>query len=502
MEINVVKGDILEQSAELIVVGAYEKDRFENAFLDRVNELLEGKFKKLAKIQGFEGKIGQQILFPAPKGNAAEYLLIVGLGSFEALQNDHVREAAGVAVNTAKRLGLTTVAIELIGEDEGIENFHPAENAEALATAAMLANYEFENYKKSETKPVKQLTIVAEDGRDAKRAEKGIERAKLVADGVAVARDLVNTPAKDMSPKRLAQFAETTASMSGKSVKVKILNRAECEKLGMGSYLAVAQGSDEEPAFIHLTYKPEKSTKKSIALVGKGVTFDSGGLSLKPSNSMETMKCDMAGAAAVLGVFSVLARLKPKVEIHGIIAATENMPSGKAIRPGDVVRAANGKTIEILNTDAEGRLTLADALDYACKLETKTIIDLATLTGACLVALGEEVAGLMSNDADLAQTMLTNAAESGERLWQLPLEERYRGLMKSDIADLRNISKTPYGGSLTAGLFLSEFIAPDVKWAHLDIAGPAFAERPIGSYLTRGGTGYGVRTLLRYLGTL
>jgi leucyl aminopeptidase len=301
-----------------------------------------------------------------------------------------------------------------------------------------------------------------------------------------------------MTPVHLAEAATQVALASNGLVKVKILDRAECAKLKMGAFLAVAQGADHEPKFIHLTYTSPRPTKKVLAVVGKGVTFDSGGLSIKPADAMMTMKCDMAGAAAVIGFFATLARLKPRVNIHGVIAATENMVSGKAIRPGDIVHAANGKSIEILNTDAEGRLTLADAMTYVLKEKPDAMIDLATLTGACLVALGEEITGLMTNDKVLGKQVLDAALKAGEKMWELPLEPRYRDLINSDIADLRNIATSRYGGSLTAGLFLQEFVE-NTPWVHLDIAGPAYAERPMSSYLGKGGTGHGVRTLVEFV---
>lgn len=503
MDITAVKGDILGQNADLLVVGVYHQENWENAFVDRLNESLSGKFRKFAKIHEFSGEAGQSMLFPAPSAFPAEYILVVGLGSFEMMSLEVAREATGVAVQTAQRLGLASIAIELFGEDEGVANFHARNSGDAIATAALLCDYQFINYKKPKgKKKVQSLTIVAEDGRDAKNALRGVENAIMIVGGVTVARDLVNTPAKDMSPSRLAEAAQALAGMSSGLVKAKILDREACEKKNMGAFLAVSQGSIEEPKFIHLIYKPKKTTKKIIALVGKGVTFDSGGLSLKPANYMESMKCDMAGAAAVLGVFAILPRLQPNMEIHGIIAATENMPGGRAIRPGDIVKASNGKTIEILNTDAEGRLTLADALHYACELGPSVVIDMATLTGSCMVALGEEVAGLMSPDAKLANQILSSAADVGERMWELPLEPRYRRLIESDIADYRNIATSAYGGTLTAGLFLKEFVDPNVRWAHVDVAGPAYAERPIGSYLSKGGTGYGVRTMVNLIENL
>ncbi|MCR4312040.1 MAG: leucyl aminopeptidase, partial [Candidatus Uhrbacteria bacterium] len=368
--------------------------------------------------------------------------------------------------------------------------------------ALELADYAFDTFKKSiGEKRLKAATLVVKHGRDMARARKGVERGVAIAAGVTVARDLVNMPAQTMTPEHLAEAAQRIAKAGGKHIKVKILDREQCAKLGMNAYLAVAQGADNPPKFIHLTYKPVRPTKKIVAIVGKGVTFDSGGLSLKPADSMMTMKCDMAGAAAVLGLFAALPSLQPRVEVHGIIAATENMPSGKAIRPGDVVKASNGKTIEILNTDAEGRLTMADALTYATKLKPTAMIDLATLTGACVVALGEEITGVMSNDRDLAQKIIASSKVAGEKMWEMPLERRYRPLIESEIADLRNIPTSRYGGSLTAGLFLQEFV-DGMPWAHLDIAGPAYAEKPMASYLGRGGTGHGVRTLADYLSQL
>jgi leucyl aminopeptidase len=441
----------------------------------------------------FSGKAGQSLLLPVPAGSAADELMLIGLGDKkqEALA-DALRDAAGVIVTTAKRRGLRTIAIDLTAKA------FKDDAADAITTAALLADYTFETYKK--TNPVKKIgtiDILVVDGRMAQAMRKRVERAVTIVNGVTIARDLVNTPAQEMTPVHLAQAAQEVAKASKGAVKVKILNRAECTKLKMGAYLAVAQGADHEPQFIHLTYTSPRPTKKVLAVVGKGVTFDSGGLSLKPADAMMSMKCDMAGGAAVIGFFATLASLKPRLNIHGIIAATENMVSAKSIRPGDVVHASNGKSIEILNTDAEGRLTLADAITYVLKEKPDAIIDLATLTGACLVALGEEITGLMSNDRTLAKQVLDSASRAGEKMWELPLEPRYRDLINSDIADLRNIPTSRYGGTLTAGLFIQEFV-DNKPWVHLDIAGPAYAERPMASYLGKGGTGHGVRTLVDF----
>jgi leucyl aminopeptidase len=279
---------------------------------------------------------------------------------------------------------------------------------------------------------------------------------------------------------------------------VEVLDRAECRKLGMGAFLGVAAGSEQAPKFIHLTYTPTGRRRKRVAVIGKGITFDSGGLDLKPADGMLRMKNDMSGAAAVLGIMRALPRLKPPVEVHGLIAATENMPSGSAVRPGDVLRAMNGTTIEIGNTDAEGRLTLADAMSYAvARVEPDEMIDMATLTGACVVALGPLCSGLFANDQALADRLLAAAETAGERLWQLPLIDEYRDGLKSDVADINNVGPRG-GGAITAGLFLKEF-AGKTPWVHLDIAGPAFTEKDL-PLAPKGATGFAVRTVLTYLG--
>jgi leucyl aminopeptidase len=347
------------------------------------------------------------------------------------------------------------------------------------------------------------LVIMTADPSSIRWIEKGIVLGEAYSRATVYARDLVNEPASRMTPAHLRTHAERITA-NDKNIKLKILDATDCEKLGMGAFLAVAKGSDEPPYFFHMVYRPKRSNKthKKVAFIGKGLTFDSGGLSLKPTEHMETMKCDMAGAAVVIGVFSVLSDISPNVEVHGLIAACENMPSGKAMRPGDIVTAMNGKSIEILNTDAEGRLTLADALAYAAKkIKPDCMIDIATLTGACMVALGTDVAGLMTNEDKFFEQIKKAAATAGEPIWRLPLPDDYAPLVVGDYADLRNTSRAKYGGALTAGLFLKEF-AGDVPWAHLDIAGPAFAERDVNPYMNKGGTGYGVRTMLNWLNNL
>ncbi|MDQ5952574.1 MAG: leucyl aminopeptidase [Patescibacteria group bacterium] len=494
MTITVTKGGLFDSGAELLVIPVFAQGEFESKQLKSFDEALQKRAMKAAKALDFSGKLGQSLLLPVPAGSNADDVLLVGVGEKKREQIvSGLREAAGIMVTTAKRRGLRTIAIDLTQKD------FKEDAAEALATAALLADYTFETYKKGNPdKKLGTIDILAADARMVAAMRKRVQHAQTVLDGVTIARDLVNTPAQEMTPAHLSEAARKIAEASNGTVSIKILNREECAELKMGAYLAVAQGAHHEPKFIHLTYTSPRPTKKSLAVVGKGVTFDSGGLSLKPADAMMSMKCDMAGAAAVIGFFATLARLKPRVNIHGVIAATENMVSGTSIRPGDIVHASNGKSIEILNTDAEGRLTLADAMTYILKEKPDAMIDLATLTGACVVALGEEITGLMTNDKVLGRQVLEAAARAGEKMWELPLEARYRDQINSDIADLRNIPTSRYGGSLTAGLFLQEFVEGK-PWVHLDIAGPAFAERPMSSYLGKGGTGHGVRTLVDFV---
>ena len=382
-----------------------------------------------------------------------------------------------------------------------VESFFDTTVAQAWMEGFLLAGYQYNQYKsKKQTPSVKRITLHISPEQKS-LVQKGFTRAQHVVHGVTLTRDLVNTPAHDMTPSKLAETAHKIAALSKDHITATVYSEVECAEMGMNSYLAVAKGSTEPPKFIHLVYKPTQETKKRVAIVGKGVTFDSGGLSIKPSQGMEDMKCDMAGAATVLGLFSTLVKLDIPVEVHGVIAATENMPSGHAIRPGDIVTASNGTTIEILNTDAEGRLTLADALVYIQKHEPDAVIDLATLTGACMVALGEEIAAMYANDDQLAQDLKQSAHATGEPLWRMPLHATYDKLIESKVADIRNISTVPYGGSITAAMFLQRFINKGQVWAHLDIAGPAFASKPLNAYTQYGASGYGVATLIHYLET-
>ncbi len=411
------------------------------------------------------------------------------MGESSAENNDIYRRAGNALAKAAK--GFKQISVEL--QSVIIDENDTTERAQAFSEGLFMGAYEYIELK-SDTKPRKLSTVsIVGSGR---KMSKGVERARTTSRGVNLARNLVNRPGGDLTPVAFARVASKTAKEHGLSIK--ILGLSEIKKAKMGGLLGVNRGSTQQPRFVQIAYQPSKPSKKHVALVGKGITFDAGGLSIKTSQGMSTMKCDMGGAAAVLGTMSALADLSFPVRVTGYIPLTDNMLGGDATRPGDVLKIRNGKTVEVLNTDAEGRLVLADALSLASETKPDAIIDLATLTGACMVALGNEYAGLMGTDADLADQLLQASAETGEKIWQLPLPSSYRSQLDSEVADMKNIGSGPYGGAITAGLFLKEFVAEEIPWAHLDIAGPAFADAPWGIH-PKGGTGFGVRLLLRFI---
>jgi leucyl aminopeptidase len=366
--------------------------------------------------------------------------------------------------------------------------------AGAVAEGFLLAGYRFDRYKSeaSQRRDPEDLALVGTTKSPAVARE--LARAEILAREVCRVRDLVNEPARVKTPTYLAGVATTVGRECGLQVEVWRGRRLETQKLA--GLLAVAQGSHEPPRFIVMRYRPSGRPRKRVALVGKGLTFDSGGLSLKPAKAMETMKLDVGGGATVIGTMAAIGRLRPRVEVTAYVPATENLPGGGAQKPGDVIRYMNGKTVEVLNTDAEGRLILADALALASRDKPHMIIDLATLTGACMVALGTQVAGVMGNDTRLVSGLIAAGRAEGEKLWELPLVPEYRDDIKSAVADIKNIGGA-YAGTITAALFLQEFV-DGVPWAHLDIAGPAFSERDF-PQAPRGGTGFGVRTLVNFL---
>jgi leucyl aminopeptidase len=484
-----------EARADVLVLGQYGEGARPSPEITRLDRALDGLLSRVLKSEKFEGKPGQISYFQTGGAVPAERVLVVGLGPLRrggrARDPEPIRRGAAAAVRRARELGAAAIAVFMPATALGAR-----ERAQAVVEGALLGTYRFDKYLKEKNgKLVRTLTVLEPDRRGAAAARDGLRVGRIAAEATAIARDLVNEPANVVTPVFLARRAAEIAEEGGLGLRV--LDRAECATMGMGAFVGVAQGSEEPPKFIHLTYAP-KRPRRRVVVIGKGITFDSGGLDLKTADGMLRMKGDMSGAAAVLGLFRALPQLKPPVEVHGLIAATENMPSGTAQRPGDIVRAMNGLTIEIGNTDAEGRLTLADALAYAVQeIKPDEMIDMATLTGAVVIALGQGVSGVMASDDALAARVLAAADAAGERMWRLPLHEEYKEGLKSDVADLNNISSQRGAGAIVGGLFMREFTG-GVPWAHLDIAGTAFTERelPLGP---KGATGVGVRTMLAYL---
>lgn len=487
--------------ADLLVVNLFAGETRPGGGTGTVDKKYRGLITKKIKSLDFKGKTaGEFFIFDTPLGKPSKQIMVVSLGEKKDFYLDAIRKAAATSLLEAKKLNSKNIATILHGA--GIGGLDPELCAQSMTEGFLLADYSFDKFKaelkkENKNKAVREIIICQKDSNKLKEIKTGISLGRIFSQGQIFARDLVNEPPVKVYPEVLANLAKQIAK-DNPNISVTILKKSDIEKLKMNSFLAVDAGSDKDPYFIHLTYKPEGKIDKKIALVGKSITFDSGGLSLKPSESMLNMKMDMAGGATVLGIFSVLGDLKPNLEIHGILPACENMPSGGAMKIDDVVEASNGKTIEIVNTDAEGRMALADALVYAEKLKPDVMIDLATLTGAAIVALGNDIASLMTDDIKLKEWLTTAARTTGEKIWPLPLEPDYKAHIKSEVADIKNVGKKGAAGTISAGLFLQHFVKK-TPWAHLDIAGPAWNETKSNPYQPIGGSGFGVRLLLEYL---
>lgn len=434
---------------------------------------------KLAEAEGFKGKVGQEFIVRA-LATPASTVVLVGLGKAADLKSGSARKAGVLAIRTAKKLRAKTIALSNLGGYEG-----------ELVEGVELGNYHFDNYLTKEEdafEGVKNVELLFPESPK-------VEHARILADAINYARTLVNLAPNDLYPESLAKSAQEIAKFGDLSCT--IMDEKELEEKGFNLIMAVGKGSVHQPRLIHLIYKPEGAVNHVVGLVGKGVTFDTGGYNIKPGASMLNMHCDMGGSAAVLGAAKAIAGLRPKnVEVHFIVPSAENAIANNAFKPNDIFRGYGGKTVEIHNTDAEGRLLLADALAYAQEQGVETLIDLATLTGAAVVALGEHTTGLFSNDDNLVARLQQAGVASGEDLWRMPLTQRLDALLDTPFADMKNLGSR-WGGAITAALFLKRWVDLDA-WAHLDIAGPAFTESedPLGP---KGGTGHGVATLVRFI---
>ncbi|MGB6301421.1 MAG: leucyl aminopeptidase, partial [Rivularia sp. (in: cyanobacteria)] len=460
MEIRASNTPLSDWSGDGLAIGLFEEGLDLTGDLAALDKRLAGALKELIEDEEFKGKPNSTAFTRLSGNTSIRKVILVGLGKADALNAESLRRAAASAAKLAKKQKCKTLGISLpVCDDDA------AQTAQAIAEGVQLALYQDNRFKsepeEKETQ-VETVDLLGLNGQDA-----AVTLANQIASGVMLARQLVAAPANEVTPITMAEVAQEIASEHG--LELEILEKEECEKLGMGAFLGVAQASDLPPKFIHLTYKPKGTPKRKLAIIGKGVTFDSGGLNIKGAGSgIETMKMDMGGAAATFGAAKAIAQLKPDAEVHFISAVAENMISGHAMHPGDILKASNGKTIEVNNTDAEGRLTLADALVFADKLGVDAIVDLATLTGACIVALGSEIAGMFTPSDELASELQKASESAGEKFWRMPMEEKYFEGLKSGIADMKNTGPRA-GGSITASLFLKQFVKDTPAWAHLDV---------------------------------
>lgn len=502
MKFTIKPGDPAKLDVDLLISFGFSDDLASQNSIHKLLKFLPGDFLKTIEEEinriNYSGDAGENFVSPTRSQISPYKLQITGLGSADKFDLFRLQKSVGNAISRA--LSEKPAKIALIIPDKWLSDFPTQKVVSITVTAINKTAYKFLKYKsdqeKNKIRNIEHCFICVPGGKIT-QAEDGVAFGVVVSSALCYARDLVNEPAMVTTPSFLAGQAQTLAKNSKGKLKVKVLEAEEAKKSGMEAYLGVARASHEPPKFIILKYRGA-NPKKKITLIGKGITFDTGGLSIKSSQQMETMKLDMSGAAAILAVMQALPAINSPYEVTGIIPACENMPGGKALKPGDILRTMNGTTIEVLNTDAEGRLTLADAISYAVIQEKPDeIIDLATLTGACMVALGEDVAGLWSNNDLLLGNLVNAAKNSVELVWGMPLVAQYKDLIKSHIADLKNIQTGRYGGAITAALFLAEFTGK-IPWAHLDIAGPAFAQKD-SVLVPQGGTGFGVAMLLEYL---
>jgi len=494
MEIKATVGDITKIKASAIIVNFFEEMTHPDGDLATVDKALDGAISQLISQGEIKGKLNEITIVHSLGKLPAARVVVAGLGKQSELSRDKVRGVVAETCRLLRQKGIDSVAT--IAQGAGVAGISVEAATQAVTEGALLGLYSFRKHmtKEAEYGEIKELVIVDADETKLPNLEQGCNLGRILAEATNLARDMVNEPANYMTPSQMAETAKRLAENYG--LELSVLEKEQMQELGMGALLGVARGSLEPPKFITLSYRGGDSTEIDVALVGKGVTFDSGGISIKPSEKMEEMKGDMAGGAAVVAAISAIAQLKPKINAMAVIPATENLPSGNALKPGDVLTAMNGKTIEIISTDAEGRLILADALGYAKKLGAKLIVDVATLTGAMRVALGDIYSGAFGNNQELIDRLIAAGAEAGELIWQMPMREEYKEQIKSDVADIKNVG-TRYGGAVTAAQFLAEFVG-DIPWVHLDIAGTSLSEKER-TYLVKGATGVPVRTLVNLI---
>ncbi len=494
MEFQGIGSKFTAASVEALAVVVFKDDKATDGILKELDELTGGQVADTLKAKEINGGQGETALIRfSAKGVKATRLLLVGCGERDKYKASSVSVASGTAARALRKLNFKSFAFDARIDGDA------AEIAQNAVQGVITSQFELDKYKTKDknTKALSKFVVHVDGGKPAD-LKKGVERGQIIGDSMNFARELANEPPNILHPTEMAKRAQAMAKEAG--LKCEVLDEAKMEKLGMGSLISVTKGSEQPAKLIVLRYTPAKSTAKKgdvIGLVGKGITFDTGGISLKPGEGMDAMKYDMSGGATTLAAMRAIGLLKPSVPVIGVVAAVENMPDGKASRPSDVVTAMNGKTIEILNTDAEGRLILADAVAYAEKQGANRIIDMATLTGAVIIALGGHNTGIMGNDQELVDELISVGKETGEGFWQLPLGPEYSKDIRSDIADIKNIGPRGKAGTIMGAVFIQEFV-DKAKWAHLDIAGTAWHDgvRP---HQAKGPTGVAVRTLVKFV---
>jgi leucyl aminopeptidase len=483
MKLNTITGKLDNLNTDALVFFVFKNE--DNIELNTIDQKLNGIISRNIKNKYFDAEFNEIISLDTHEKLTAHKIILVGLGSKKKFSQEILRKALSKAVLFCRNHGIKNLTLIINNDEKTISD---------IAETTFLALYKFNCYKKHSEgiKEIKNINFYILDKKNVSKFEKILKKASFLGETINWTRDLINHPSNHITPKTLAKYAK---GIKG-GIKVDVLGSREIKKMKMGLLLGVSKGSSEEPQLIVLDYKPKGINQKleTIVLVGKGLTFDSGGISLKPSEKMEEMKMDMAGAGTVIGIMKIISELKPKLRVVGIIPAAENLPSGNAIKPGDILTSMSGKTVEVINTDAEGRLVMADALTFAQKYNPDAIIDLATLTGSCMHALGHEAAGLLGNNDKLLNKIKKSADITGERVWQFPLWDEYRDQIKGEIADLNNTGEERYAGVITASAFLENFIG-NIPWAHLDIAGTAMISKSK-YYNPKGATGYGVKLLI------
>lgn len=492
MQVQFKRGALERLRVPLLCVPLHEGEKLRDAGLTQLDRACGGQLSAALRTGDFAGKLWSQVTLYNPKPSGPRRVLLLGVGPTQSLDLERVRQAAARAVQKAGEVRAREVAILFPGAGA----WDDASIAQALTEGSVLGDYRFDKYRADNNgdTSVETVTLVAPRRTDREATKAAVEDGSALAQAVCKARDMVNAPANELTPTEMAERARVAARDYG--FKCKILERRDMERLDMVGILNVSKGSDQPPKFVIMEYDGAGSRAPRYVFVGKGLTFDAGGICIKPAPKMDEMKGDMGGGAAVIGALEAIARLELPVRVVGLVPCTENLLGGSAYRPGDILSYPNGKSVVIDNTDAEGRLVLADALIYAQRYKPKAIVDLATLTGAALIALGQVATAVLGNDPKLIEELRAAGQRCFERLWELPLWEEFEELIRSPIADIKNTGGK-HGGTITAAAFLKHFVA-DTPWAHLDVAGTSYLDKAEG-YRPQGGTGVGVRLLVEYL---